>query len=91
MPDSTVSLLPFLLSQFSGFFKLSVSLFEYFLVSAIQLVGWCYIAYGTMQPDGVVVLNVLLYDPAGVVKRKRDTGADAFRLDRLVESLQLAV
>ena len=91
MPDSTVSLLSFLFSQFSGFFKLSVSLFEYFLVSAVQLIGWCDITNGTVQPDGVVVLNVLFNDSSGVVKRKRDTRTDAFCLDGLVESFQLAV
>ena len=91
MPDSTVSLLSFLLSQFSGFFKFSVSLFEYFQVSAVQFVGWCNVANCAVQSDGVVVIDVLLYDSAGIVKGKRDTRTDAFSFDCLVESLQLAV
>lgn len=84
-------MLTFLFPQFSGCFKLSVSLFEYFLVFAVQLVGRCHVANGAVQPDRVVVLNVFLYYPAGIVKGKRDTRTDAFGLDGLVESLQLAV
>lgn len=91
MPDSTVSLQSFLLSQISGFFKLSVSFFEYFQVSAVQFVGRCNIADGAMEPDGVVVFDVLFYYPAGIVKRKRGSWTDAFSLDSLMESLQLAV
>ena len=87
MSDSTVSLLSFLFSQFSGFIKLSVSLFEYFQVSDIQFVGWGHITDGTVQSDGIVVLDVLLYDSAGIVKGKRDTRTDAFSFDGLVESL----
>ena len=58
----------FLFSQFSGFLKFSVSLFEYFFVSAVQLVGWCHVANGAVQPDGVVVFDVLFYYPTGIVK-----------------------
>ena len=79
-----------MLSQLSGCFKLSVSLIEYFLVSAVQLVGRCYVANGAVKPDGVEVSYVPFYYPAGVVKGKRDTLTDVFRLDGLVESLQLA-
>ena len=91
MPDSIISLLSFLFSQFSGFFKLSVSLFEYSQVSAVQFVGRCNVANCTVQSDGVVVLDVLLYDSAGIVKGKRDTRTDAFCFDCLVESLQLSI
>ena len=91
MPDFRISLLSFLFSQFSGCFKFSVTLFEYFFVSATQLVGWRYVANGAVQPDGVVVFDVLFYYPAGIVKGKRDTGTNAFCLDGLVKSLQLAV
>ena len=44
-----------------------------------------------MQPDGVIVFNVLFYYPASVVKGKRDTRTDTFSFDGLVESFQLAV
>ncbi len=91
MSDFREGSLSFLFSQFSGFFKLSVSLFEYFFVFAIQLVGWRHVANGAVQPDGVVVFNVLFYYPAGIVKGKRDTRTDAFGLDGFVESLKLAV
>jgi len=91
MPDFRVSLLSFLFSQFSGFFKFSVSFFEYFFVSAVQLVRWCHVANGAVQPDGVVVFDVLFYYPASIVKRKRGSGTYAFCLDGFVESLQLAV
>jgi hypothetical protein len=91
MFDFRKGLLSLLLSQFSGCFKLSVSLFEYCLVSAIQLVGWCYKTNGTVKSDGVVVFDVLFYYPSGVVKGKWDTRTDAFGLDGLVKSLQLAV
>ena len=91
MPDLRVSLLTFLFSQFSGFFKLSVTLFEYFFVSAVQLIGWCHIANGAVQSDSVVVFDVLFYYPASIVKRKRGSGTNAFSLDGFVESLQLAV
>ena len=80
-----------MLSQLSGCFKLSVSLIEYFLVSAVQLVGRCYVANGAVKPDGVEVSPVPFYYPAGVVKGKRDVLTDVFRLDGLVESLRLAV
>ena len=91
MSDFTVSLLSFLLSQFSGFFKLSVSLFEYYQVSAVQFVCWCNVANCAVKPDGVVVFDVLFYYSPGVVKRKWNTGTDAFCLYGLVKSLQLAV
>ncbi|MDR3580063.1 MAG: hypothetical protein P4L44_08890 [Oryzomonas sp.] len=70
MPDFGKGLLSFLFSQFSGGFKLSASLFEYFLVSAVQLVGWCRVANSAVQPDRVVVLNVLFYYLSGVVKER---------------------
>ena len=91
MPDLRIGLLPFLLSLLSGFFKLSVTLFEYFFVSAVQLIGWCHVANGAVQSDCVVVFDVLFYYPASIVKAKWYTGADTFSLDGLVESLQLAV
>ena len=91
MFDFRKGLLSLLLSHFSGCFKLSVSLFEYFLVSAVQLVGWCHKTNGTVQSDGVVVLDVLFYYTASIVKGKWDTRTDAFGLDGLVKSLQLAV
>lgn len=84
-------MLSFLFSQLSGFFKLSVSLFEYFFISAIQLVGWRHVANGAVQSDRVVVFDILFYYPAGIVKGKRDARTDAFSLYGLVESLQLAV
>jgi len=80
-----------LFSQFSGFFKFSVTLFEYFQVSAIQFVGWCNVANCAVQSDGVVVFDVLFYYPASIVKGKRDARTDAFSLDGLVKSFQLAV
>lgn len=81
----------FLLSQFSGFFKFSVSLFEYFQVSSVQLISWCHVADRAVQPDGVIVFDVLFYYPASIVKGKRDSRTDAFSLDGFVKSLQLAV
>jgi hypothetical protein len=48
-------LLSFLFSQFSCFFQLSVSLFEYFLVSAFELAQWGYVSYGAVKPDIVVM------------------------------------
>lgn len=81
----------FLFSQVSGLFKFSVSLFEYLLFPAIQFVCWGNVANGAMQPDGVVVLNVLLYNSAAIVKGKRYSGTNAFALDGFVESLQFAV
>ena len=78
-------------SQFSGFFKFSVSLFEYIQVSAIQFIGWCHVANCAVQSDGVVVFDVLFYYPAGIVKGKRDAWTDAFCLDGLMKTLQLAV
>ena len=84
-------MLSFLFSQLSGFFKLSVTLFEFLLVFTIQLVYWCDVANGAVQSDGVVVFDVLFYDSASIVKRKRGSGTDAFCLDGFVESLQLAV
>ena len=91
MPDFRISLLSFLLSKFSCFFEFSVSFFEYFLVSAVQLVSWCNVANGTVKSDGVVVLDVLFYYPAGIVKGKGCPRTDAFSFDGLVKSLQLAV
>ena len=91
MPAFRISLLSFLFSQFSGFFKLSVSFFEYYLVSAVQLVGWRYVSDRAVQPDGVVVFDVLFYYPASIVKGKRDTRTDALSLDGLVKSFQLTV
>ena len=78
-------------SQFSGFFKFSVSFFEYLFVSAIQFVGWCHVANRAVQSDGVVVLDVLFYYPTSIVKGKRDAGTNAFSFDGLVKSLQFAV
>ena len=84
-------MLSFLFSQFSCFFELSVSLFENLLFPAIQFVGWSNVTDGTVQPDGVVVVDVLFYNSSGIVKGKYHTRAKAFILDRLVESLQFAV
>jgi hypothetical protein len=84
-------LLAFFLSQLSCFFKLSVALFENFLVSAFKLVCRGNVADGTVQPDSVVVFYVLSYNSTGVVKRKRNTGTNAFSLYCLVKPLQLAV
>jgi len=49
--DFREGFLSFLLALFSGFFKLSVSPFEYFLVFAIQLVCWGNVANSAVQPD----------------------------------------
>jgi len=89
--DSGEGFLSFLLSQFSGFLKLSISLFEYFLVSAIQLVCWGNVTNSAVQPDSVVMLNVLFYNSAGIVKGKWNTRTNAFSFNGFVESLQFTV
>lgn len=90
-PAFRVRFLSFLLSEFSGFFEFSVSLFEYFLVSAIHFVRWGNVTNGTVQPDGIVMFDVLFYNSTGIVKGKWNTGTNAFSLYGFVESLQLPV
>lgn len=58
-------MLTFLLSQFSGFFLFSVSLFEYCHVSAFELVMGCDVSDRTVQSDVVVMLDVLFNHSAG--------------------------
>ena len=89
--DWPVGTISFFLSQLPGLFQFSVSFFEYFLGSTVQLVGWCHITNGAVKPDAVVVFDVLFYYSPSIVKRKRDARTDALCLYRLVKSLQLAV
>ena len=79
------------LSQLPGLFHFSVSLFEYFLVSAVQFVHRCDITDSAVQPDLVVVTDESFNHSSGIVKGKRDTGTDTFPLDGCVEPFQFAV
>jgi hypothetical protein len=58
---------------------------------AVHFVGRRNIADGTVQPDDIVMIDVLSYNSSGVVMRKRNAGADALILDRLVKPFELAV
>ena len=68
-----------------------VPLFENHLVFAGQLVSRGDKADRAVEPDGVVMRDVLCHKPPGVVKGKRRLGSDAFAFECLVEPLQLAV
>ena len=89
--DWPVGTMSFFLSQIPGFFQFSVSFFEYFLVSAVQFVHRRNITDSAVQSDVVVVIDESFNHSSRIVKGKRDTGTDAFGLDGLVKSLQLAV
>jgi len=64
-----ISLVPFEFPLCPGGFKLSVPFFEDFFVPGIQFVHWSDVADSTMQPDVVVMLDVLCHNPADIVKR----------------------
>ena len=89
--ESRESFSSVLFSEFSRFFEFSVSLFENLLVPAVQFVGRRNVADGAVQPYVVVMIDVLSYNSSRVVKGKRNPGANAFILDRLVKPLYLAV
>ena len=79
------------LSLLSGLFQFSVSLFEYFLVPAIQFVHRRYITDDAVQPDVVVVLDEPFNHSSGIVKGKWDAGTNTLALDGSMEPLQFAV
>ena len=89
--DWLVGTKSFFLSQRPGLFQFLVSLFEYFLVAAVQFVHRRNITDSTVQPDVVVVIDEPFNHSSGIVKGKRDTGTDTFPLDGLVEPFQFAV
>lgn len=75
----------------SGGLKLPIPFFENLLLSAVEFVGRRDIPDGAVQPDGVVILDVLCHKPSGVVKGKRCLHSDALPLDRFMEPLKFAV
>lgn len=89
--DWAVGTKSFFLSQLSGLFQFLVSLFEYFLVSAVQFVHRRDITDSAVQPDVVVVVDESFNHSSCIVKGKRDTGTNAFSLDGCVEPFQFAV
>jgi len=89
--DGPVGTKSFFPSQLPGLFQFSVSLFEYFLVSAVQFVHRRDITDSTVQPDVVVVMDEPFNHSSGIVKGKRDTGTNTFSLDGSMEPFQFAV
>ena len=89
--DRPVGTKSLFLSQFPGLFQFLVSLFEYFLVSAVQFVHRRDITDSAVQPDVVVVIDESFNHSSGIVKGKRDTGTNTFPLDGCMEPFQLAV
>ncbi len=78
-------------SLFPGSFKLLIPLFENHLVSACQFVCRGDEADRAMEPDSVVMRDVLCHKSPGIVKGKRRFGSDAFSFERFVKAFQLAV
>ena len=88
---ATFFLQPFLLSELSGRFEFAVSFFENLLVSAFEFVLGGDETDGAVQPLFVVVADIFCNLYTGLLKAKRDLGADAFALDGFVIALKLAV
>lgn len=86
-----MKLLPLDSPLFPGSFKLLIPFFENVFVPAVQFVRRGDVADGAVEPDGVVTCDVLCHKSPGIVKRKRRLWTDAFSLERLVKTFQLAV
>ena len=83
--------LALLLAAFAGLGQFAVACVEDLLVAAFELVLGRDVADGAVQADGVVMVDVIGHDAAGVVERQRHLDADAFALEGLVPAFDLAV
>ena len=84
-------MLPLDFALFPGGLKLSVPFFENLLIPAVQFIRRGDETDGAVEPDGVVMLDILCHKSPCVVKGKRRLRANAFSFERLVEPLQFAV
>ena len=86
-----MSLLPFDSPLFPGSFNLLIPFYEDVFILAVQFVSRGDVADGAVEPDGVVMRDVLCHKSPGIVKGKRRFRTDAFSLERLVKTFQLAI
>lgn len=80
-----------LFTAFASLGQFAVALVENRAVATFEFIFGCDVAEGRMQADVIIMANVILHEPAGLVECERHPDTDAFAFERLVPAFDLTV